>query len=332
MIHLALPDSNTRALAFYLAMEEWAVMNMPPDDYFFAWRVNPTVICGRNQDIRAEVNIEYCNQEGIDIVRRRSGGGCVYADLNNWMFSYLTPSSEVASTFSRYTLMIAGMLQSLGFDAKANGRNDILIGERKVAGNAFYHKPAWSIVHGTMLCEIDAERMRNAITPSRAKLESKAVKSVEARITCLRAEGLAMSVEEFGQYAVASLTSGNARYITQEEIREIECLEKKYYEPAYLWGQKPAKNKASSNIIRKEARFENAGEIHAEIELSSDSTIASLNITGDFFLLDDINAKLITPLQGIKYDREALDAKLQTLRPQDIIAGLTSNALLSLLI
>ena len=96
MKHLSLPDAALwRRLPFYLAAEEWAARVLPPDDYFFAWRVAPTVICGRNQDMAAEVDLDYCRTHGIDVVRRRSGGGCVYADRNNWMFSYITPSDEV---------------------------------------------------------------------------------------------------------------------------------------------------------------------------------------------------------------------------------------------
>ena len=153
MKHPVLPADEVRPLPFYLAMEEWIARNLPPDDYFFAWRVNPTVICGRNQDIEKEVNLEYCRKNGISVVRRRSGGGCVYADMNNWMFSYITPSSEVSSTFARYTSMVADMLNSLGLETSATGRNDILVNKKKIAGNAFYHMADRAIVHGTMLYE-----------------------------------------------------------------------------------------------------------------------------------------------------------------------------------
>ena len=137
MKHLALPPMAMRRLPFYLAMEEWAALTLPPDDYFFAWRVAPTVICGRHQDIEREVDLAYCSREGIDVVRRKSGGGAVYADMDNFMFSYITPGDEMSSVFSRYTSMIASMLASLGIEAKPTGRNDIFIGTSKVAGNAF---------------------------------------------------------------------------------------------------------------------------------------------------------------------------------------------------
>ena len=120
-------------------------------DFFFAWQVKPSVIVGRNQLLQKEINLEFCREHGVDVVRRKSGGGAVVADMNNVMLSYITSSDDVRSTFSEYTSMVAAALRALGLDASDNSRNDILIGTRKVSGNAYYHIPGRSIVHGTML-------------------------------------------------------------------------------------------------------------------------------------------------------------------------------------
>ena len=151
MKYLSLPDTTTRILPFYLAMEEYAARIMGQDDIFFMWQVRPTVIFGRNQLIDNEVNLDYCREHGIEYYRRKSGGGCVFADMSNIMFSYITRSDEVQTTFTRYTSAVAEMLRGLGLNASASDRNDVLIGNRKVSGNAFYHVPGRSIVHGTML-------------------------------------------------------------------------------------------------------------------------------------------------------------------------------------
>ena len=140
MKYLSLPDPHaTRILPFYLAMEEYAARIIGEDDIFFMWQVEPTVIFGRNQLIESEVNVDYCREHGIAFYRRRSGGGCVYADRDNIMFSYITRSDEVQTTFSAYTTAVAAMLRGLGLNATASDRNDVLIDGRKVSGNAFYH-------------------------------------------------------------------------------------------------------------------------------------------------------------------------------------------------
>lgn len=282
MINVAIPEEDNRRLPFYLAAEEWVAHNLPAGDYFFAWRVKPTVICGRHQEIDKEVNLAFCKDNGIDVVRRRSGGGTVFADRNNWMFSYITPGDSIDTTFAHYTGMIADTLKQIGFNAVPTGRNDILINGAKVAGNAFYHIPGRSIVHGTMLLEIDAVKMSQAITPSRAKLESKGVKSVTSRVTSLRACGLTMSAEDFGAFMVNALCETTIT-LTEPEILQIKELERRYYEPDFL---RLDGVKTSGTRIRK--RIEGVGTVCADIVTSDAGKIENIRLSGDFF--GDANA------------------------------------------
>lgn len=332
MKRIVLQAGSGRRLPFYLSAEEWVARNLPAADYFFLWRVAPTVICGRNQDMAAEVNLPYCREHGIDVVRRKSGGGCVYADMNNWMISYITGSGTVETTFSRFTSTVARMLQSLGLDAAATGRNDILIGGRKVSGNAFYHLPDRAIAHGTMLHRIDKATLSQAITPSRAKILSKAVQSVESRVTSLSEEGLNMSVEEFGRYAESFLAGGDADIVLSpddiSEIREIECG---YYDPAFLLGRHagPESGSRGSDIVRRR-RIEGVGEFSVGIGLDGD-TVRSIVLSGDYFVTGDTDA-ITAPLLGLPYSRDTLSDAISRLNPESVIAGLNREELLSLLI
>ena len=79
---MVLPDVERRSLAFYLAMEEYIAKQME-GEAFFVWRVDPTVIIGRNQVLENEVNMDYCRRNGVEVVRRKSGGGCVKSHHSN---------------------------------------------------------------------------------------------------------------------------------------------------------------------------------------------------------------------------------------------------------
>ena len=98
-----------------------------------------------------EINFDYVRSHRIEYYRRKSGGGCVYADFSNIMFSYITDDFNVSFTFDRYLQLIAHTLNKLGVKAVASGRNDITVDGKKVSGNAFYRTSGRSIVHGTML-------------------------------------------------------------------------------------------------------------------------------------------------------------------------------------
>ena len=236
MIHLVLPSDETRRLSFYLAMEEYAARALNDgDDLFFLWQVEPTVIFGRHQVIENEVNIPYCREHGIEFYRRKSGGGCVYADRSNVMMSYITRSDEVQTTFQTYMQMVCRMLKELGLEATSTQNNDVLIGGRKVSGNAFYHLPGHSIVHGTMLLDTDMRHMLNAITPPQQKLDKHGVESVRQRITLLK-EHTNLSIEDFKKFAAEKLCNKELQ-LTAEDVKNIETIEQEYLNPIFIYGK-----------------------------------------------------------------------------------------------
>ena len=326
MINVELPDVRLRRLPFYLAMEEWVARAFAAEDYLFMWRVEPTVICGRNQDMSAEVNMDYCRDEGIDVVRRRSGGGCVYADQNNFMFSFVAPGGDVSLNFARYTAAMAGMLRSLGFDATVSGRNDLLVDGLKVSGSAFYRLHDRSIVHGTMLYDIDAERMSRAITPSRAKLEAKGVKSVPSRVTSLKNLGIGLSLDEFGRYAVDYLCQDQKITLTATDIAQIEELEQRYYDPAFLRGRSYA-----NDCLHRRQRIEGIGEFDVKIELNNQK-IKHINIGGDYFAPDGGAQAIEQALEGCCYDKDEIAKAVHGLALDSIIHDLKHEQLLNILI
>lgn len=185
MKNIILPDNQDRSLAFWLAMEEFVAKSVD-EEAFFVWRVAPTVIIGRNQVLEAEVNLDYCRRNGVKIVRRKSGGGCVYADRDNIMISYVSRRGDVAEIFERYLSALTSCLCSLGLKAEKSGRNDILVEGRKVSGNAFHQLPDRSIVHGTLLYNTDFDALEEAIRPPVEKLLRHGVASVRQRVGNLR--------------------------------------------------------------------------------------------------------------------------------------------------
>lgn len=322
MKYLLLPNDATRILPFYLAMEEYAARIMADEDIFFMWQPDPTVIFGRNQLIDNEVNLDYCKGHGIAVYRRKSGGGCVYADRDNIMFSYITRSDNVQLTFSRYTHAVAEMLQGLGLNATDNGRNDILIDGLKVSGNAFYHISGHSIVHGTMLYDTNMEHMLNAITPSSAKLESKGVESVRSRITTL-SEHLDMSIDDFKAHVKATLCDGEI-VLNDADVAQIDAIMQSYLTPEFIYGNNPRCN------LVKTGRIEGVGEMQVSLELNH-NVIRHIDVAGDFFLLGNLDDGIIAPLTGVNFERTHVQQALEGVDLGKIIANLNNQQLINLL-
>lgn len=234
MKHIILPDDVRKSLAFYLAMEEFVASEVE-GEAFFVWRVEPTVIYGRNQVLENEVNIEYCNDHKVDIVRRKSGGGCVYSDLGNIMLSYVSSRGSVAEVFDRYMTALADALRALGVPAEKSGRNDILVEGRKVSGNAFHQLPDRSIVHGTLLYSTDLEALTEAIRPPVEKLQRHGVESVRQRVMNLSEYVSQMtdpadelkSPESLERYLIEYFTDGEV-VLTESDVKKIELITDTY--------------------------------------------------------------------------------------------------------
>lgn len=301
MVYVNIPENKNRLLTFYLAAEEYVANNFDRKDYFFMWQVNPTVIFGRNQLIENEVNLEYCKNHDIKTFRRKSGGGCVYADMNNIMLSYITDEGNVNFTFNKYINLIVFMLNKLGVNAVASGRNDIMIDGRKVSGNAFYHTPKRNIVHGTMLYDTDMQNMVGSITPSDTKLISKGIQSVRQHITLLK-DYIDLSLEEFKAFMKQQLCNEEIT-LTEEDIEQIKIIEQEYLSDEFIYGNNP-----KYNIISKQ-RINDVGDMEIRIEIKN-NIIKSINVMGDFFIAGDIDAKIIKPLRNIPLERNRISEAL----------------------
>ncbi|MDE6122094.1 MAG: lipoate--protein ligase [Duncaniella dubosii] len=318
-------DSHPRKLAFYLAEEEYLARRYPDRDFFFAWQVNPSVIIGRNQLLEKEINVDYCHDNGVEIFRRKSGGGAVLADMNNIMFSYVTSSDDVCSTFSEYTSMVAAALRNLGLDASDNSRNDILIGDRKVSGNAYYHLPGRSIVHGTMLYDYDPVLMSNTLRPSKTKLASHGVQSTRSRVTTIKEHLPDLSISDFLDHILKTVASnGNTLVLTDDDIRAIEKIEQEYYVPTWLAGKNPR------GTVEHSERMDGIGEIDVNMSVSK-GLIDTIVLTGDFLENSDTEAAISKALVGIAYERESVRNALSGIELNALIPGMTTEKFISLI-
>lgn len=218
--------------------------------------------------------------------------------------------------------MVTQVLCKLGINAKASGRNDIMIGSKKVSGNAFYHIPGRSIVHGTMLYDTNMENMVGSITPTSDKLVSKGVKSVRQHIALLK-DYVNISLEDFKEFVHHNLCDSE-RTLSVEDMICIENIEREYLTPEFIYGNNPR------YTISHHRRIDNVGDFEVRIELKND-IIKEVNIMGDYFLTGDIDNRIFKPLRNIRMDARFIDAALPD-KVDDIIMNLNKNDLIKLIL
>lgn len=324
MKYILLPKPDTiHQLPFYFAVEEYVARHYTNDDYFMGWRVNPTVMLGRNQLIDNEVNTDYCKEHKIDIFRRKSGGGCIYADKGCIQFSYISRAVNANEAFAQYMHRMAELLQGLNINAQLSGRNDILIDETKVSGCAFYQLSNRSVLHNSLLFDTQLDHLSNALTPAKEKLQSKGVASVRQRVTNV-ATYTQLDILNFMDYVRQEMCGKEVIELTKEDMKGIAEIEKELSSDDFVYGKNP-----KYSLVRKH-RFEGVGTLEAHIELKN-NIIGSVNMVGDYFLLGDIDHDFLSLLKGCEFTREAVEERLDGIDLSTIIRGLKLRQFLRLL-
>ena len=270
----------------------------------YLWQNANTVVIGRNQNAWAECRTTLLKNEGGHLARRLSGGGAVWHDTGNLNFTFLMRSEHY--DLDRQLSVLQTACRMLGVETERSGRNDLLADGRKFSGNAFYHHEGRSYHHGTLLVDVDTDRMGRYLSPSKAKLESKGVESVRSRVVNLKELNPAITVDALktALFAAFSKVYGleTAPYDAIDEARIAE-LTAHYASDAWLFGQR------IPFTFRCERRFSWGG---VELQLKVDRGV----VQDARVYTDDMNHETAQTLCGALHDCPfsfgALSARIET--------------------
>lgn len=246
-----------------LALEDALLHALPEGQaLLFLWQNRHTVVIGAGQNAWRECRTAQLEAEGGTLARRSTGGGAVYHDLGNLNFSFIVPRADY--DVARQLRAVCAAVRSLGIDAAPSGRNDLLAGGRKFSGNAFRLLKDSALHHGTLLVNVDMDRLGRYLNVDPKKMAGKGVKSVPARVVNLSELG-AVTV---GSMRAAMIGAFRAEYGHAEVedtdgavVPGLDSLLPKYESWGFNYGQSPA------GEVNLSERFEWGGlelSIHVE--------------------------------------------------------------------
>jgi lipoate-protein ligase A len=214
---------------------EIAAEGAPPTIRFYTWMPSAVSI-GHFQSMPDEVAVDRCKEFGVDCVRRKTGGGAVYHDENGELtYSVIAPEElfpkNIIESYEIICGWIVHALSALGIEARFAPINDIEVGGRKISGNAQSRSRGILLQHGTILYDMNLERMFSVLKISREKISDKLISNARERVTCIR-EHADITRDALYKELVESFTEGKEYEVgtfSLDELKRIRELERDTY-------------------------------------------------------------------------------------------------------
>ncbi len=303
-------EPNSHDPAFNTAFEEFAFRKIADrDDVFILWINRPCIVVGKNQNTVEEINQKYCEQNDIKIVRRISGGGAVYHDLNNLNYTIISNEDSGGEfDFNSMSMPVIETLAEMGVKAEFTGRNDLVIDDKKFCGNAQHIKKNRVMHHGCILFDVDLAVLSSALQVSADKIESKGKKSVRSRVTNIKEhlKDKTLTVEDFKALLKSYM---NKHYdmmdyqLTDLELEEVKKIKKSRNDSwDWVYGENP-------EFTIKRSRRLVSGKVEVKI-LVRQGIIENIKFYGDFFGVRDVD-ELSEKLKDVKYDSKSVTSVLE---------------------
>lgn len=310
---------------FNIATDEYIFKHIA-EDCFMLWQNDNAIIVGKHQNTLSEINYDYVKAQNIHVVRRLSGGGAVYHDMGNLNFSFTKTGDEGSlMDFEKYTLPIIEVLQSLGVNARFEGRNDISVEGKKISGNAEHIFKNKVLHHGTLLFASEMKNISEALRINPLKYVDKAVKSIPKRVTNIAQYlNTPITIDEFAKKIMAHIVATNPQArmytFTPGDLEAIgKIRDEKYATDAWNYGYSP------DYSFKKGIRTK-GGTLEMNLDVEK-GVIQRVKILGDFFNKKDIS-EIERALEHTAHNEEAIKAILNQYQIDDYFINFTAEELM----
>ena len=252
-------------------------------------QVKPAVFVGVFQDTWSEVDVAYCQAHNIQIVRRMNGGGAVYQEMGSFCFSTIFKrdlfSQNEAELYRLFAVPAVRTCSDYEIETHFSGRNDLLVGERKIYGSAQFAWYSAFVQSGTFLVNMDFDVMEQTLTPPALKYAGKSTRSIRERVTSLSREvGRGLETREvmdrFTRHVadVLGIQLVQGELTPEERALSDELLNVKYSTEAWNLGSRP-----EYQVMVADRSEEGVISLSADL---NDKMIKKVRINADLLLSD----------------------------------------------
>ncbi len=163
-----------------------------PDTIVLATPAEPYVCIGFHQDLEAEIDLSFCEEQNLPVLRRETGGGAVYLDKDQlfvqWVMAPERLPLRIEARFQVFTRPLVDTYRELGLEAYFRPTNDVHVNGRKIVGTGAAHIGNAEVLVGNLIFDFDTEVMARVLRAPSAAFRDQVRKSLQVYMTSLRRE------------------------------------------------------------------------------------------------------------------------------------------------
>jgi lipoate-protein ligase A len=190
VIDLALASATKSQAAAYAIADRVAPGGTPA--VLLADPLEPFLSVGANQNIERDIDLSFCRERGITLVRRRLGGSAIYVDPEQLIFHIVVPARRAHWPAPRMLATLAGAVvdthRDLGIAACLRPPGDVAVAGRKIGGTAGAEIGGSVVVGGTFLFDFDVVIMARCLKLPSGPFRAKVARMLERGMTTMRVE------------------------------------------------------------------------------------------------------------------------------------------------
>ncbi len=235
-----------RNMAIDEAILRARIQNLVPNTLrLYRWKPSAVSI-GKFQNIQNEVQLENCRKHGVDVVRRITGGGTVYHDAEGEItYSVVADKKDlevenITEVYLKVYSGIAEALEILGLKSDFSPGSEktcpnLTVEGKKISGSSQCHKKGVVLQHGTLLLDVDLEKMFTFLRVPWAKTCMEIVNIAKNKITSVKKElGREISIGEMENALAKGFEKALDIRLASSELTPYESeLAEKLYKTKY---------------------------------------------------------------------------------------------------
>ena len=286
---------------------------------------SPYVCIGFHQDVKQEVDLEFCQSHKIPVFRRKVGGGAVYLDGNQLFFQLILHKNNPAIPVNKVTFYkkflqpVIDVYRHIGIAAVYKPVNDVLVETRKISGTGVGEIGDCIVFVGNLIVDFNYDMMSRVLKVPDEKFRDKVHQTLKDNLSTIRRElGELKAAQWNAQILNALLAQAFEKLlgtmVPSQKDKQLQTkmdeLSQKMTGEQWLHQKGPKiegrdiKIRAGINVVHKMHKAE-GGLIRADFEIF-DQQMTNVSLSGDFFCFpEDAIARLEAKLEGKSIDAAA---------------------------